>query len=104
MNTESLDAIQARLDAATPGAVTITPSDVAFLLDLAREQQAALEGVLAELERRAVQYRATADGLWELVHQRHPDRDFEDAQRYEAYATGARATVGAIRAALEAKP
>jgi hypothetical protein len=43
--TARLDAIQARLDAAAPGAITITPSDIAFLLDLARKQQAAIDAL-----------------------------------------------------------
>ena len=45
-----LDQIEARLKAATPGAVTITPTDVAYLLTLARKQAAALEAVTALAE------------------------------------------------------
>jgi hypothetical protein len=45
--TSRLDAIDARLAAAAPGAITITPTDVAFLLDLARKEQAALDAVKA---------------------------------------------------------
>ena len=45
--TERLDAITARLDAATPGAITITPSDIDYLRKLARKQAAALEAVEA---------------------------------------------------------
>jgi len=45
-----LDAIQARLDRAAPGAITITPSDVAWLRDTARKQQAALDAVTAIVE------------------------------------------------------
>lgn len=44
-NTKRLDAIDARLAKAAPGAITITPSDVAFLLDLARKQQVKLDAV-----------------------------------------------------------
>ena len=43
-----LDQIEARLKAATPGAITITPSDIDYLLTLARKQAAALEAI-AEL-------------------------------------------------------
>jgi hypothetical protein len=43
--TARLDAIQSRLDAAVPGAITITPSDIGFLLDLARKQQAAIDAL-----------------------------------------------------------
>lgn len=53
-----LDQIEARLKAATPGAITITPSDVAYLLTLARKQAAALWRV----ERLAARWATLADG------------------------------------------
>lgn len=74
--TDQLDAIQARADAATPGAITITPSDIADLLVLAREQQAAIDAV-----RVLVHDDTLADGL--VMHAVNPE---------------------AIREALEAKP
>jgi len=40
-----LDEIEARLNAAAPGAITITPSDIHYLRTLARKQAAALEAV-----------------------------------------------------------
>jgi len=40
-----LDEIEARLAKAAPGAITITPSDVHYLLTLARKQADALEAV-----------------------------------------------------------
>jgi hypothetical protein len=43
--TDQLDAIDARLAAAVPGAITITPGDVSFLLELARKQRAALDAL-----------------------------------------------------------
>jgi hypothetical protein len=45
--TAKLDAIQARLDAAAPGAITILPSEVAWLRDTARKQQTAIDAVKA---------------------------------------------------------
>jgi len=53
--TERLDAITARLNAAAPGAITIRPSDIGYLLDLARKQAAALEAVDV-MEEWAVQF------------------------------------------------
>lgn len=89
-NTERLDAIQRRIDAATPGAVTITPSDVAFLLDLARKQQAALDAVTARLDE------------WDSYK---PWPDAEETQVW--YSSGKRHASEAVRAliadALEAK-
>ncbi|AYN57901.1 hypothetical protein PP640_gp49 [Arthrobacter phage Faja] len=49
--SDRLDAIQKRLDAAAPGTITITPSDVAWLRVTARKQDAALEAVRALAER-----------------------------------------------------
>ncbi|WXW93185.1 hypothetical protein SEA_BRAYBEAST_49 [Arthrobacter phage BrayBeast] len=43
--SDRLDAIQKRLDTATPGAISITPSDVAWLRETARKQQAAIDAV-----------------------------------------------------------
>ncbi|QFG09617.1 hypothetical protein HYQ00_gp73 [Arthrobacter phage TripleJ] len=45
--SDRLDAIQQRLDTAAPGAITITPSDVAWLRDTARKQQASIDAVRA---------------------------------------------------------
>lgn len=45
--SDRLDAIQKRLDTAAPGAITITPSDIAWLRETARKQQAALDAVRA---------------------------------------------------------
>lgn len=42
-----LDDIEARLNAATPGAITITPSDVHYLLTLAHKQAIALNKIRA---------------------------------------------------------
>jgi hypothetical protein len=61
--TARLDAIQARLDAATPGAITITPSDVSFLFDLARKQQAVIDAVKAGALREAARGITTNDPL-----------------------------------------
>lgn len=40
-----LDDIEARLKAASPGAITITPSDIHYLLTIARKQADALDSV-----------------------------------------------------------
>lgn len=48
-----LDAIEASLVVAAPGAITITPSDVSYLLTLARKQQAALDALIFVADNRA---------------------------------------------------
>jgi hypothetical protein len=90
-----LDAIQTRLDAAAPGAVTITPSDVAWLRDTARKQQAAIDAALALAE----EWRYKGEHGWGAWQEGHgPDR--------EGYILdGASADLrAAITEALEAKP
>ncbi|MGN7250067.1 hypothetical protein [Arthrobacter sp. SAFR-014] len=45
--SDGLDALQARLDKAAPGSITITPSDVAWLQETARKQDDTLSAVRA---------------------------------------------------------
>lgn len=73
-----LDAIQLRIDRAGPGGIAIFPSDVAWLLETARKQDAQLDAV------RELAKDAAAQPLTELA----PVRIF----------------AGFIRKALEAKP
>jgi hypothetical protein len=53
-----LDDIEARLKAAVPGAITITPSDIHYLRTIARQQANALWRV----ERLAARWATLADG------------------------------------------
>lgn len=57
---------------------------------------ALIEQLRDEATERANQYEASADRLWELVRTRDPERNAEDAQRYSAYAHGARAAAHII--------
>jgi hypothetical protein len=89
--TDQLDAIQSRLDAAVPGAITITPSDIAFLLDLAREQQAAIDAVLEWCDTNQYPF--------------HPSEGAEGFSSQDwALDDAARRVRTAITQALEAKP
>jgi hypothetical protein len=90
-----LDAIQSRLDAAAPGAVTITPSDVAWLRDTARKQQAAIDAALALAE----EWRYTGEhgwGAWQEGHGPDPEGYILDGASADLRA--------AITEALEANP
>lgn len=98
-DTARLDAIDSRLAAAAPGAITITPSDVAFLLDLARKQQAAIDAVTA-LHYEGIAY---ADDVPEGNDEPVP----EDYRRHYCHQDGETwpcEVVAAIEEALEAKP
>lgn len=57
----------------------------------------ALEAVMAGLEDRAEQYRATSDRLNQEVMDKHPDKDAKAAMRYSSYASNAEATLHAAR-------
>jgi hypothetical protein len=90
-----LDAIQSRLDAAAPGAVTITPSDVAWLRDTARKQQAAIDAALALAE----EWRYKGEhgwGAWQEGHGPDPEGYILDGASADLRA--------AITEALEANP
>lgn len=71
------------------GALQESQADVPKLVAL-------IEKIRDDMTARADQYEATADRLWELVRNRDPERDAEDAQRYSHYASGARATAHII--------
>jgi hypothetical protein len=65
--SDRLDAIQKRLDAAAPGTITITPSDVAWLRDTARKQQAQLDAVRELAERWQVDFPHKANLIREAL-------------------------------------
>lgn len=67
------------------GALQASQADVPKLVAL-------IEKIRDDARADAEGSRATADRLWEQVRTRHPDRNIEDAQRYETYANGARAS------------
>lgn len=92
------------LDAPDAVFIAAAPDDIAFLLDLTRKQQAAIDAVVGYMENRAQTLRRTADGLMQQVLDRHPDRDHDAAIRYEHYALEAASGVAKLREALEAKP
>lgn len=57
---------------------------------------ALIEKIRDEATERADQYEHTSDRLWAQVRNRDPERNLEDAQRYTAYASGARASANII--------
>lgn len=95
-----LEEIKARAAAASDDTKPVTLEE-AFQV-VARSQAdvlklvALIEQLRDEATERANQYEASADRLWELVRTRDPERNAEDAQRYSAYAHGARAAAHII--------
>ena len=86
-----LDEIEARLNAAAPGAITITPSDIHYLRTLARKQAAALEAV-REL---AAKFEATQS--CDIAKR-------DDLQFDLGYSAGRRSAGSILRTALEPTP
>ncbi|UYM26607.1 hypothetical protein SEA_BAUER_58 [Arthrobacter phage Bauer] len=86
--SDRLDAIQGRMDKAAPGAITITPSDVAWLRETARKQQAQLDAVRVALSEHG-----------------HPDPAVPEFGEFDAgYRAGRRALRSIVETVLEAKP
>lgn len=90
-----LDAVKARAAAACDDTTPVILED-AFQI-MARSQAdvpklvALIEKIRDEMDGRATAYETTADRLWKQIETRDPERNLEEAQRYGAYATNARA-------------